>query len=100
MAQSIVVTGTRTAKQEELGGLKLYRLPNRVMVASRSQKQVAFLSRHDVPLRAVYVSDLFGDDAGEPRLVLRATNTAAAAWACPCRRGRSRCSRAPATDRC
>ena len=83
MAQDIVVTGARIAKQEELGDLKLYRFPDRVTVAAKSQKQVAFLSRSGVPMHAVYVSDVFADDAGDPRLVLRAVNTAAVGLGAP-----------------
>jgi len=75
MAQDIVVTGARIAKQEELGDLKLYRFPDRVTVAAKSQKQVAFLARQGVAMRAVYVSDVFDDDASAPRLILRARNT-------------------------
>jgi hypothetical protein len=40
----IMVTGSRIARPEPLGDLKLYRIPFPVTVASRSQKQAAFLS--------------------------------------------------------
>lgn len=36
------------AEQEELGDLKLYRIPEPVTIAANSQKQVAFLERQDV----------------------------------------------------
>jgi hypothetical protein len=42
------------AVQEELGDLKLYRIPEPVTVAARSQKQVALLQRPDVPVALVY----------------------------------------------
>ncbi|HEX7852776.1 MAG TPA: hypothetical protein VF503_03685 [Sphingobium sp.] len=42
------------AQQEELGDLKLYRIPEPVTVAANSQKQVALLNRRDVPFRTVY----------------------------------------------
>ncbi len=42
------------ASQEELGDLKLYRIPEPVTVASNSQKQVAFLRRTDVPVEIIY----------------------------------------------
>jgi hypothetical protein len=42
------------AVQEELGDLKLYRIPEPVTVAARSQKQVAFLVRPTVQVRTVY----------------------------------------------
>ncbi|HYD12580.1 MAG TPA: hypothetical protein VEC11_07010 [Allosphingosinicella sp.] len=50
---AIVVTGTR-AVQEELGDLKLYRIPEPVTVAARSQKQVAFLQQPRVRVDTVY----------------------------------------------
>lgn len=42
------------AVQEELGDLKLYRIPEPVTVAARSQKQVALLQQPQVQVRTVY----------------------------------------------
>jgi len=42
------------ARQEELGDLKLYRIPEPVTVAANSQKQVAFLERPRVRVSFVY----------------------------------------------
>jgi hypothetical protein len=42
------------ARQEELGDLKLYRIPEPVTVAARSQKQVALFERTGVPVELVY----------------------------------------------
>ena len=42
------------AVQEELGDLKLYRIPEPVTVAARSQKQVALMQRPGVQVRTVY----------------------------------------------
>jgi hypothetical protein len=42
------------AVQEDLGDLKLYRIPEPVTVAARSQKQVALLRRARIPVRRVY----------------------------------------------
>ncbi len=42
------------AQQEELGDLKLYRIPEPVTVAARSQKQVALLQQPQVQVRTVY----------------------------------------------
>jgi hypothetical protein len=66
----VVVTGSRmdrragfnlaspitaiTAQQEALGDLKLYRIPEPVTLAARSQKQVAFMNRQHVRVRFVY----------------------------------------------
>ena len=54
---SIVVTGARVAMeavQEDLGDLKLYRVPERVTVAASGQKQVAFLQKQDVEIERIY----------------------------------------------
>lgn len=42
------------AKQEELGDLKLYRIPEPVTVAAKSQKQVALLRRTRIPVELAY----------------------------------------------
>ena len=42
------------AQQEQLGDLKLYRIPEPVTVAARSQKQVALLHRAGVAVRTVH----------------------------------------------
>ncbi|MDA9918279.1 hypothetical protein N9D37_00120 [Erythrobacter sp.] len=66
----IVVTGSRrkeslqeaplavsvmSAEEEQLGDLKLYRVPERVTVSAKGMKQVAFLNRQDVRGRLLYV---------------------------------------------
>ncbi|AKH41224.1 hypothetical protein FHS61_001751 [Altererythrobacter atlanticus] len=66
-AQSIVVTGGRVSRdelqsspvammagEEQLGDLKLYRVPERVTVAAQGLKQVAFLDRKEVKGRMLY----------------------------------------------
>jgi hypothetical protein len=45
------------ARQEELGDLKLYRIPEPVTVAARSRKQVAMIDRHAVPFALVHVGE-------------------------------------------
>src|SRR5512139_433322 len=76
-AQEIVVTAMRAPKadlagapaamvvQEELGDLKLYRVPEPVTVASHSQKQVALLARQNVKVETIYRATVTGweDDA-------------------------------------
>jgi hypothetical protein len=58
---SIVVSASKIAQREDLGDLKLYRIPMPVTVAARAQKQVAFLSKSRVKgaliYRAKYVDD-------------------------------------------
>jgi hypothetical protein len=71
----IVVTGSRIARLEALGDLKLYRIPFPVTVAARSQKQVAFLSKPKVRGELLYRSDVSGSSDGEsPRLIYRFPN--------------------------
>ena len=56
-AESIVVTGSRMAmkaRQENLGDLKLYRIPERVSVAANSQKQVAMIVQDGVKVATAY----------------------------------------------
>jgi hypothetical protein len=47
------------AQQEELGDLKLYRIPEPVTVAARSQKQVALMQREDVQVAIVHRQRLY-----------------------------------------
>ncbi len=59
--QSVVVTGSRmkandvmTAREENLGDLKLFRVPARVDVSAKGMKQVAFLNKEAVKARYLY----------------------------------------------
>jgi hypothetical protein len=70
----IVVTGSMV-RRENLGDLKLYRVPDRTTVAAMAMKQVAMLERRAVPVSIVYVARLRGDDSIDtPWLALRAVN--------------------------
>jgi hypothetical protein len=51
------------AEQEELGDLKLYRIPEPVTVAAKSQKQVALLQREGVEVETVYRQRLYAGAA-------------------------------------
>jgi hypothetical protein len=92
----IVVTGSRirrenlmsmspvtvmTAEQEELGDLKLYRIPERVTVAAHAQKQVALLSKEKVPVERIYALRIAAGedlDESEPaKILLRTKNVKA-----------------------
>jgi hypothetical protein len=80
--EDIVVTGTRmrranlessipiavlSAQQEELGDLKLYRIPEPVTVAANAQKQIALLSKSRVPVeRLVGLGRDATDDDEDP----------------------------------
>ena len=70
-SESIVVTGSRIARPEALGDLKLYRIPFPVTVASRSQKQAAFLSGRRVKGELVYRSR---DSDEDPEWLFRFRN--------------------------
>ena len=57
VAQPLMVTASRVrqvAQQEDLGDLKLYRVPMQVTVAANQQKQVALLIKDKVPFDRVY----------------------------------------------
>jgi hypothetical protein len=92
----IVVTGSRirqpnlmsmspvtaiSAEQEELGDLKLYRIPEPVTVSAHGQKQVALLSRSKVPFERVHTVVLTaGENVNEPvnaSILLRTKNVKA-----------------------
>jgi hypothetical protein len=65
-AQSDMVVATAQkieAKQEDLGDLKLYRIPVPVTVASKSQKQVSMFEKKSVPFDQVYEAAIWADDA-------------------------------------
>lgn len=78
---SVVPVTVISAEQEELGDLKLYRIPEPVTVSAHGQKQVALLSRRKVPferIRTVYLTA--GEEVNQPvraSLVLRTRNVKA-----------------------
>jgi hypothetical protein len=84
MDGEIVVTASRMPRMEsavavqvvaeELGDLKLFRIPQPTTVAANSQKQVSLLARQAVPVEIVYRSAFHGEGAGSVTLVLRAQN--------------------------
>ena len=68
---NIVVTGSRIARPEELGDLKLFRLPEPVTVAANSQKQVALLVQPRVAVQTVYRSRLDPSSTYEAQSTMR-----------------------------
>lgn len=74
--EAIVVTGSllraqdaladlpqvKTATEEDLGDLKLFRVPGRVDVAAKGMKQVAFLNKDAVKARLLYQTGCDPDD--------------------------------------
>jgi hypothetical protein len=78
--QEIAVTGAGNVRQEQLGDLKLYRVPERTTVASLESKQVRLLDRSAIPVSYVYSADLPAEEpaASAPASrKLRTMNTAA-----------------------
>jgi hypothetical protein len=74
----IVVTGARAkaveAVQEELGDLKLYRVPFPTTVAANAQKQVAMLNKPGVPVTIVHKTDIVSGNPDPVTIELRAMN--------------------------
>lgn len=54
MDRDVIVTGSMMAEQENLGDLKLYRIPDRTTVSSRQSKQVRFMDRSAVSITKLY----------------------------------------------
>ncbi|HXA34747.1 MAG TPA: hypothetical protein VNW26_00310 [Steroidobacteraceae bacterium] len=80
LAEIAAATATSRVEQEQLGDLKLYRVPDRTTVASRQSKQVRLLDRSAIPVSVVYSADLPANEARLPApasRLLRTTNTAA-----------------------
>ena len=88
----VVVTGMKKVVQEQLGDLKLYRVPDRTTVSSRQSKQVRLLDRSAVPVQDIYGSDLDGDDSDgwqSASLLLRTKNDRAHGLGLPLPSGRT-----------
>jgi hypothetical protein len=83
-AEFMVVTASRVrgasvaiqAAQEELGDLKLYRIPEPVTIAAQSQKQVAMLQKSAVKFDRIYAADVteFDDLPSAVPFLLRMKN--------------------------
>jgi hypothetical protein len=78
----VVVTGARRVQQEQLGDLKLYRVPDRTTLASRQSKQVRLMDQLGIPVNTIYGADLAiglsdSGSTGPAHRWLRTKNTAA-----------------------
>jgi hypothetical protein len=76
----ITLSAQKKVEQEQLGDLKLYRVPDRTTVASRQSKQVRLLDRSSIPISRVYGADLAADEnavSAPAHLLLRTMNDAA-----------------------
>ena len=73
-------TGAHRVEQEQLGDLKLYRVPDRTTVASRQSKQVRLMDRLGVPVSFVYGADIETQNSADSvpaALLLRTRNDVA-----------------------
>jgi hypothetical protein len=78
--QNITMSAARRVEEEQLGDLKLYRVPDRTTVASRQSKQVRLLDRAGIPVTLVYGADLAAGETQAPApasRLLRTMNTRA-----------------------
>jgi hypothetical protein len=84
--QEVVVTGAKKVQQEQLGDLKLYRVPERTTLASRQSKQVRLMDQSGVPINTVYDAEAAtyrgpgssgGPESSAAHRLLRTKNTAA-----------------------
>ncbi len=75
-ARDIIITANKT-EQEDLGDLKLYRVPDRTTISSRQSKQVRMIDAEAVPVAKIYEARLYADSDSdfEPLdLILRTKN--------------------------
>jgi hypothetical protein len=63
-----------TAQAENLGDLKLYRIPVPVTVAAQSQKQVAFMVKDRVAGDVIYRSKVYTSKPDDPEMLFRFQN--------------------------
>lgn len=69
--EEVVVTGSRVARQGELGDYKIYTLPEPTTVAARQTKQVRFLEREGVAYERVYRAEALNpDDESQPTAIV------------------------------
>ena len=75
MADSVVVTGTRSAKQaveETVGDYKLFRVPGEVSVGAYQTKQIAFLNKDTVDINPYYKAEIYGQTQYRDPIALEA----------------------------
>lgn len=89
--RQIMVTGSKMAQQEDLGDLKLYRVPDRSTVSSRQAKQVRFIDSTAVPVKRVYAVDTYPNNTtgfAPMEVILRTQNDKASNLGIPLPAGR------------
>ncbi len=86
------IVTSAVVKQEQLGDLKLYRVPETTTVASRQSKQVRLLDRSAIPIVTVYGAELSTSNPVGPQpasRLLRTKNNAANHLGLPLPSGRA-----------
>jgi hypothetical protein len=78
----VVVTSAKNVQQEQLGDLKLYRVPERTTLAGRQSKQVRLMDRLGIPVDSIYGADLAtayraAESTAPAHRLLRTKNTVA-----------------------
>ena len=76
MMEMAVPVAAVVAQQEDLGDLKLYRVPERVTVNAKGQKQVAMIVQPNVSYDRIYVAKAtdYDEDSAEVDYILRSRN--------------------------
>ena len=74
-APSLAMDAARQVEQEQLGDLKLYRVPDRTTVASRQSKQVRLLDRSAIPVTQVYGADVPVQETTTPTAAIKILRT-------------------------
>jgi hypothetical protein len=74
-APSLAIESARQVEQEQLGDLKLYRVPDRTTVASRQSKQVRLLDRSAIPVTQLYGADVPAEETGAVTAAIKMLRT-------------------------
>lgn len=76
MMEMAVPVAVVVAEQEDLGDLKLYRVPERVTVNAKGQKQVAMIVQPNVSYDRIYVAEAsdYDEDSAAVDYILRSRN--------------------------
>jgi hypothetical protein len=77
MMRDMVTVSAQKVQQEQLGDLKLYRVPERTTLASRQSKQVRLMDQFAIPVTTIYEMDFSqGTSYSKPaQRLLRTKNT-------------------------
>ena len=76
LAETLTPVAAIKAEQENLGDLKLYRIPEKVDVKAKGQKQVAMIVQPDAQYRRIYIANAlsYGQNFAPLSYILRSQN--------------------------